>query len=80
MAQDTIFAPRMIARPSDRFSSLSIVWPADAPGAPAFVLRLTLRNSSQSASTMFMCCAESAFPPNAHVYCPHLIESKHLSN
>lgn len=57
-----MFAPRTMARPRDRFSSVSTVWPlVVAPGAPpCFAFLFTLRNSSQSARTRFMCCDESA--------------------
>jgi hypothetical protein len=53
---DTTLEPRIIARPSARFSSVSTVWLGAPPGAAAFVLRFTLRNSSVSARTRFMCC------------------------
>ena len=55
---ETMVAPRTMASPNMRFSSVSTTWPAVlAPGAPPdFALRLTLRNSSQSARTRFMCC------------------------
>jgi hypothetical protein len=59
MEQETTVAPRMIARPSMRFSSVSTNALSFVPGAaPAvcFALRLTFRNSSQSARTRFMCC------------------------
>ena len=55
---DTTVAPLMMARPSMRFSSVSTTCPAPlAPGALLDLdLRFTLRNSSQSARTRFMCC------------------------
>ena len=53
---EIICVPRTIASPSVRFSSLSTIVGAAAPGA-AWVLgfRLTRRNSSVSARTTFIC-------------------------
>lgn len=61
------FAPLTIAKPSMRFSSLSTVCCAvAAPGAPLpFVLRFTLRYSSQSARTRFMCLSKASIWPTS---------------
>ena len=56
--QETICVPRTIVRPSVRFSSDSTSTGAVLPGAdwaPLVGLRLTRRNSSVSARTIFMC-------------------------
>ena len=77
-------APRMMARPSVRFSSVSTVEvEVLAPGAPEVLdLRLTLRNSSVSARTRFMCCEDMLVTAmvGSGVVCPDLIKCQHLSN
>lgn len=58
-----------MARPRARFSSLSTVCCAllpAAPGAPeALDLRFTLRNSSVSARTRFMCLSKASIWPTS---------------
>lgn len=81
--QDTTLDPRTIANPRARFSSVSTVCWAPPPGAPeALVLRLTLRNSSVSASTRFMCCGSSVEAYVAYTLGggAHLVEGQHLAN
>lgn len=54
---ETTWAPRTIVKPNVRFSSVSTNAGSAEPGAADFVgRRLTLRNSSVSAMTRFMCC------------------------
>ena len=80
---ETTVAPRMIASPSMRFSSVSMTCPAwPAPGAPlVLLLRLTLRNSSQSARTRFMCYYVLADSTGEHSReKQYLIKCQHLSN
>jgi hypothetical protein len=49
--------PRMMVRPSVRFSSVSLSTMTEVPGAPGFCfLDLIRLNSSVSAKTRFMCC------------------------
>lgn len=53
--RETTCVPRTMVRPRVRLSSISISSDDVAPGAAAFFFCLTLRNSSVSASTRFMC-------------------------
>lgn len=51
-----MWVPRTIVRPSGRFSFVSVVRPSVEPGAEDLVFFLfTIRNSSVSARTRFMC-------------------------
>lgn len=65
---ETTFAPRTIASPSMRFSSVSTVAPEPVwPGAPVVLpLRFTRRNSSQSERTRFMNCRSAMSAPCSH--------------
>lgn len=79
--QDTTLEPRIIASPRARFSSVSTVCWALPPGA-ALALRFTLRNSSVSARTRFMCfeVLVGVFrfrATNANAY---LVKCQHLAN
>lgn len=61
---DTTCVPRRIVRPNVLFSSVSTNGPFP-PCGPFACLRLTLRNSSVSARTRFICCTSSAFDHNS---------------
>ena len=78
--KDTRFSPRRIIRPTLRFIvSLddwlpAFPWPLSAPSTRAFFRRLAcrrlVRNSSQSASTRFMCLSKpSSCPTNTRPSC-----------
>lgn len=66
-----------MARPSGRFSSDST-----RPWPPDLARRLTLRNSSQSARTRFMCCEVVSGCESGELekFVAYLVECKHLTH
>ena len=51
-----MWVPRTMVRPSGRFSFVSVIRPSEDPGAEDLLFfRFTIRNSSVSASTRFIC-------------------------
>lgn len=79
---ETTLEPRTIASPIARFSSDSTREPPAAPGADALALRFTLRNSSVSARTRFMCCRDSVSTGSANelLRFAYLVKGQHLAN
>ena len=82
--REMICAPRTMVKPSVLFSSFSTTCPltVDPGAAGLFCLRLTRRNSSVSARTMFICCGQSLADIHGYVTWEeraYFIECQHLT-